>query len=102
MVNKKVNGFILLSVFIFSVFFFESNTYAKSSEDNILAKQKKTTAALLCLFLGNFGVHRFYVGKTGTGVLQLMTFGGLEVWKFIDLMFILTGEFKNSNGQKLA
>ncbi|KKP29525.1 MAG: hypothetical protein UR12_C0006G0012 [candidate division TM6 bacterium GW2011_GWF2_30_66] len=41
MVKKKVNGFILLSVFIFSVFFFESNTYAKSSEANILAKQKK-------------------------------------------------------------
>jgi TM2 domain-containing membrane protein YozV len=54
------------------------------------------------LFLGNLGVHRFYVGKTGTGVLQLMTFGGLEVWKFIDLMFILTGEFKNSKGQKLS
>lgn len=102
MVNKKVNGSILLLVFIFSILSFENNIYAKSDEANILAKQKKTTAALLCFFLGNFGIHRFYVGKFGTGALQLMTYGGLEVWKVIDLIFILTGEFENSKGQKLS
>jgi TM2 domain-containing membrane protein YozV len=56
------------------------------------------TVLLLCLFLGNLGVHRFYVGKTGSGLGMLFTFGGLGVWALVDFIMILTGSFTDVNG----
>jgi TM2 domain-containing membrane protein YozV len=53
---------------------------------------------LLCFFLGVFGVHRFYVGKIGTGVLQLLTFGGLGIWSLIDFIMIVVGNFTDKKG----
>ncbi len=53
---------------------------------------------LLSLFLGTLGVHRFYVGKIGTGILQLITLGGCGVWTLIDLIMIITGNFKDNEG----
>ena len=53
---------------------------------------------LLCFFLGVFGVHRFYVGKIGTGILSLLTLGGLGIWATIDLVMIAVGSFKDSQG----
>ncbi len=56
-------------------------------------------AILICLFLGGLGVHRFWVGKIGTGVLQLLTLGGLGVWALIDLIMIITGKFTDKEGR---
>ena len=53
---------------------------------------------LLCFFLGGLGVHRFYVGKVGTGLLQLLTFGGLGIWAMVDFIMIVTGNFKDKAG----
>ena len=56
---------------------------------------------LLCLFLGNFGIHRFYTGHKAIGIAQLLTFGGCGIWTLIDLILILIGSFKDANGRPL-
>lgn len=53
---------------------------------------------LLCFFLGGLGVHRFYAGKVGTGILMLLTLGGLGVWAIIDFVIIACGSFKDAKG----
>jgi len=57
---------------------------------------------LLCLFVGTLGVHRFYLGKIGTGVAQLLTAGGCFVWWLIDLIMIATKKMTDANGKPLA
>ena len=50
---------------------------------------------LLCFFLGTLGIHRFYVGKIGTGILMILTLGGLYIWQLIDLIVIIFGQFRD-------
>ena len=57
---------------------------------------------LICWFLGIFGVHRFYTGHTGIGVVQLLTLGGCGIWAFIDFILIIIGSFRDSHGRPLV
>lgn len=63
--------------------------------------KNRTVALLLCLFVGTLGIHRFYVGKVGTGVLWLLTGGLCGIGWIVDLIMIITGSFADNDGMKL-
>lgn len=56
------------------------------------------TALLLAIFLGALGIHRFYLGYYGIGVVQLLTGGGCGIWVFIDQIRIVTGQLQPKDG----
>lgn len=60
-----------------------------------ISRKSKTTALLLCIFLGGIGAHRFYVGKGGTGILYLFTVGFFGMGWIIDIIRIATGSFRD-------
>lgn len=58
-------------------------------------------AFILCFLLGMLGAHRFYVGKKGTGLIMLLTGGGLALWVLIDLITIVNNHFEDKQGNML-
>jgi len=67
-----------------------------------VSNKSKSTTFLLCYFFGVFGVHRFYLGKLVTGILMLLTGGGLAIWWLVDLYRIITGRLKDKQGNDLS
>ena len=72
-----------------------------SSYVTITSNKSRTTALLLCIFLGWFGIHRFYVGKIGTGFLYIFTVGFFGIGWIIDIIKILLGTFTDNTGAPL-
>ncbi len=70
-----------------------------ASPEKPMSPRSRLAALLLCIFLGGLGVHRFYVGKIGTGVAMIFTLGGLGIWVLVDLIMIIVGEFKDIEGR---
>ena len=72
------------------------------SSNNLPAGDKEwLIAMILCWFLGILGMHRFYTGHMGIGIIQLLTLGGCGIWTLIDFIMIASGNFKDSDGQLL-
>lgn len=69
-----------------------------SSENTGNSEKNFVATLILCILLGSIGVHRFYAGRIVTGILMILTIGGLGIWVLIDLIIIATGSFKDSQG----
>ena len=54
------------------------------------------------MLLGVFGAHRFYVGKTGSGIAMIFTLGGLGIWYLYDVIMIASGQFTDAEGRRLV
>lgn len=55
-------------------------------------------ALILVIMLGGLGIHRFYLGYIGIGIIQLLTLGGCGIWWLIDMIRIITGDLQPKNG----
>lgn len=60
--------------------------------------KSQVIALVLCALIGGIGIHRFYLGYTWQGIVQLLTLGGCGVWALIDLIRIITGDLKPKDG----
>ncbi|MFL5403922.1 MAG: NINE protein [Gemmatimonadales bacterium] len=63
------------------------------------SERSRGVALALAGVLGVFGAHRFYVGKTGTGLLMLCTLGGAGLWWLYDLILVAGGSFRDASGR---
>ncbi len=77
----------------------KSSTYEHASNQS--SKKSGRTALLLCIFFGIFGAHRFYVGKIGSGIFNLLTGGLLGIWAIIDLIYLTQNKFTDAKGNDL-
>ena len=77
------------------------NTNTNTVGGIVYPQKSKWVAFALCLFLGYFGAHRFYVGKTGTGFIYLFSAGIGFVGVAFDLIAILIGSFRDKAGMPL-
>ena len=64
-----------------------------------MSEKSRLAVSLLSFFLGVIGVHRFYLGKIGTGILMILTFGGLGIWALIDFIMAVSGSMKDKDGK---
>lgn len=72
------------------------------SIDPNASPKSRLIALLLCVFVGDLGIHRFYVGKIGTGVLWLLTAGCFGIGALVDLIMIACGTFTDSDGKPVT
>ena len=70
-------------------------------EQTMISPKSRMVALLFCILFGFLGVHRFYLGKIGTGILMLCTLGCFGIWTMIDLILIALGSFRDKQKRRV-
>ena len=79
-------------------------TVVDNSEDELSSPaaaaegKSQLVALILAALVGGLGIHRFYLGYTWQGIVQLLTLGGCGIWALIDFIIIVVGDYKDANG----
>lgn len=73
-----------------------------SQTSDTIHRRNYFIALALSIFLGEFGIDRFYMGKIGTGILKLITLGGLGIWWIIDIVLIANGSMRDKQGHAMT
>lgn len=79
-----------------------TDNQAISGYEGGVSEKTLLPVVLFLIVLPILGIHRFYVGKIGTGILFLITFGGLGIWWIYDVIISVTGNFKDKQGRKVS
>ena len=64
-----------------------------------ISPKSRLATALFAYFLGEFGAHRFYLGKIGTAILMIITLGGLGIWALVDFIMAVAGLMRDKEGR---
>ena len=64
-----------------------------------ISPKSRMAVTLLSFFLGGLGIHRFYLGKIVTGIIMLITAGGLGIWALVDFIMAVAGIMKDKEGK---
>ena len=64
-----------------------------------ISPKSRLAVTLFAFFLGEFGAHRFYLGKIGTAIAMLLTAGGFGIWALVDFIFAVCGIMKDKEGR---
>jgi TM2 domain-containing membrane protein YozV len=67
-----------------------------------VSDKSRLAVTLFAFFLGVFGAHRWYLGKTGTAIAMLLTFGGLTIWALVDFIMAVSGQMRDKEGKLIV
>lgn len=67
-----------------------------------VSEKSRLAVSLFAFFLGVFGVHRFYLGKIGTGIAMIFTLGGFGIWMLIDFIMAVSGQMRDKDGRLIT
>lgn len=76
----------------------EMKRVQKGKSSSQSGPKSQLIALLLVILVGGLGIHRFYLGYTTIGIIQLLTLGGCGIWALIDLVRIVTGDLLPADG----
>ena len=67
-----------------------------------VSERSRGVALGLAVVGGVFGLHRFYVGRTQSGIWMCLTLGGMGIWYLYDVVVVAAGDFRDGDGQRVA